>query len=211
MRCAAGGRGRRENATRQKARTNPSFLPYCARDPFREARISTSTICLTVTSVPPGGRGLWERERRGLEHPSERSNVRTNSRSVHFRYVFLLRVSKASWQVSRPVAVADYKQRRQNEGVLYENRYRSSISINDPPKRCRLVAGRLGATIGRAPGATWTSRSGQARKARSSATAPSRSTASGPTPEPGAPSRRVATASSPELAGRRQELLELFG
>ena len=33
--------------------THPSFPQYCARDPFREARINTSTICLTVPSVPP--------------------------------------------------------------------------------------------------------------------------------------------------------------
>ena len=36
-----------------KTRTHPTFLPYRARDPFREARIHTSTICPTVPSVPP--------------------------------------------------------------------------------------------------------------------------------------------------------------
>ena len=33
--------------------THLSFPQYCARDPFREARTNTSTICLTVPSVPP--------------------------------------------------------------------------------------------------------------------------------------------------------------
>ena len=42
-----------ENATRRKTRTHPTFLPYRARDPFREARSHISTICLTVPSVPP--------------------------------------------------------------------------------------------------------------------------------------------------------------
>ena len=38
---------------RSKTKTRPTFLLYRARDPFREARINTSTICLAVTSVPP--------------------------------------------------------------------------------------------------------------------------------------------------------------
>ena len=37
----------------RKTRTHPTFLPYRARDPFREARKHISTICLTVPSVPP--------------------------------------------------------------------------------------------------------------------------------------------------------------
>ena len=37
----------------RKTRTHPTFLPYRARDPFREARNHISTICLTVPSVPP--------------------------------------------------------------------------------------------------------------------------------------------------------------